>query len=186
MPKTKTTPRDRMLAKAEDYQIHTYASKFVAKDFQRVIRAEAGAQPDGDTQAIVAGRLDCVRRSRGQCVCVTCGTIGPWSGGGFGRGMQTGHFLPGRRFAILLEEDNVAPQCTACNHHGGGMPKEYRLWMEHVRGPEAIERLEKLKATTRRFTRPELVDMRIAYKLRMKEAKRVLLGGLPRPPGSLT
>lgn len=175
MKKQKTTRRDRMLAKSREYQIGTYVNKFVAKEFQRLIRAVAAAEPDGQEFAIVDGRVDVRWRMVGQCVCVTCGTVGPWSGG-FGMGMQTGHFLPGRRFAILLEEDNVAPQCTTCNHHGGGMPKEYRMWMEHVRGIEVIERLEKLKATTRRFTRDELVGLRIAYKLRMKVAEQKLKG----------
>lgn len=38
--------------------------------------------------------------------------------------------------------------------------------MEHVRGIEVI---------VRKFTRDELVDMRIEYKRRMKEAERKLL-----------
>jgi hypothetical protein len=174
--KNKSTPRDRMLEKSREYQIGTYVNRFVAKEFQRMIRAEAGAKPDGQEFAVVHGNIDCVRRSRGQCVCVTCGKAGPWSGG-FGQGMQTGHFLASRRFSILFEEDNVAPQCSYCNGPRGGMPQEYRRWMEHVRGPEVIERLEKLKATSRRFTREELVDMRIEYRRRLKEAERLLLCG---------
>lgn len=175
MKKTKRTPRDRMLEKAREYTLGTYVSGFVAPEFQRLIRAEAGAEPEGYALAVVDGKVVYVFRSRGQCVCVTCGKAGPWSGG-VGRfgGMHTGHFLASRCFSILFEETNVAPQCSACNAYRSGMPQQFRLWMEHVRGIKVIERLEKLKATTRRFTRDELVDMRIKYKRRMKEAERVL------------
>ena len=176
MPKTKATSRDRMLAKAREYTVGTYVNKYVAPEFQRVIRAEAGALPAGYAVAVVANRIRHVFRKKGQCVCVTCGKALMWSSG-IG-GMHTGHFLGSRCFSILFEEDNVAPQCSSCNRYHSGMPDQFKLWMEHVRGPEVIERLEKLKATTRRFTRDELVDMRIGYKLRMKEAERMLLSGL--------
>lgn len=103
---------------------------------------------------------------------MTCGKVQAWNGG-IG-GMHTGHFLGSRCFSILFEEDNVAPQCSSCNRYHSGMPDQFRLWMEHVRGVEVIERLERLKATTRRFTRDELVDMRIEFKQRMKKAERTL------------
>jgi hypothetical protein len=40
-----------------------------------------------------------------------------------------------------------------------------------VRGADIVERLERLKATTRQFTRDELVDMRIEYAARLKAAE---------------
>ena len=162
--------RDRMINTARKYSIGTYVNRFVAPEFQRMIRAEAGAQPDGNNvMAVVNGRLEYVYRRRGECVCVTCGSVKPWSGG-LG-GMHTGHFVSSRRHSILLEEDNVAPQCSSCNRYHDGMPQQFRLWMEHVRGVEVVERLEALKRTTRKFTRDELVDMRIEYKRRLKEAE---------------
>jgi hypothetical protein len=157
-----------MLEKARQYQIGTYINKFVAKEFQQMIRAEAGAKPDGHVFAVVNGAIATVFRQRGQCVCITCGTTRPWSGG-LG-GMHTGHFLGSRRFSILFEEENVAPQCSACNRYRSGMPQEFRLWMEFVRGRETVERLEKLKTTSRTFSRDELVDMRLEFRRRLREA----------------
>ena len=169
--KARKALRDRMITKAREYTIGTYVSRFVAPEFQRMIRAEAGANPNLRTTAVVDGGIDtAVFRRIGECVCVTCGTILPWSSG-IG-GMHTGHFLGSRCFSILLEEENVAPQCAGCNRYHSGRPQQFRMWMEHVRGAEAIERLQALKATTRRFTRDELVDMRIEFKRRLKEAER--------------
>ena len=166
--------RARMFAKSREYTLGTYVNRFVSKEFQRMIRAEAGANPDLRTTAVVDGEIDtAVFRRIGECVCVTCGRILPWSGG-IG-GMHTGHFLASRCFSILFEEDNVAPQCSRCNRFCSGMPQQFRLWMETVRGGDVIERLEALKRTTRKFTRDELVDMRIEYKRRLKEAERILL-----------
>ena len=168
--------RDRMIATANKYQVGTYSSRFVAPLFQRMIRAEAAAEASGYTSAATkncgALGISNVWRYRGECVCVTCGKIGPWSGG-LG-GMHTGHFLASRRHSILFEEDNVAPQCSYCNRYRGGAPQEFRLWMEHVRGAETIARLEQLKTTVRHFSREELVDMRIAYQLRLDEAVELM------------
>ena len=88
--------------------------------------------------------------------------------------MHTGHFIGSRKFSILFEEDNVAPQCSSCNAYEGGAPHAFRLWMLEVRGRETIERLERLKNTTRQFTREELVDMRIEYLARLKQAKQAM------------
>lgn len=160
--------RQRMIAKAQEFQIGTYVARFVAPEFQRMIRAEAAAEPPWPALAIVAGRAERTFRCVGFCVCATCGAVRPWSGG-LG-GMHTGHFLASRRFSILFDEDNVAPQCSKCNRYRGGAPQEFRLWMEAVRGPETIARLERLKSTTRTFTREELVDMRLEFKRRLAAA----------------
>lgn len=181
--KRKATPeeriakaRGRMLEKSREYQIGTYANKFVAREFQRMIRAEAAAQPSGYTAAVYAGRVNEVYRRRGQCACVTCGSVRPWSS--HSGQMQTGHFLASRCFAILFEEDNVAPQCTSCNGYHGGMPEQYQAWMIAVRGQETVDRLRALKSgPIRKFTRDELVDLRISYKSRLKEAERILTEG---------
>lgn len=160
--------RQRKIDKAQEYQIGKYVTKFVAPVFQRMIRAEAGAQPLGLVTAIIEGHAKQFGRRVGECVCVTCGVTGAWSGG-LG-GMHTGHFLAGRRHAILFDEENVAPQCSRCNRYLDGAPQEFRRWMLEVRGMETVVRLTQLKATIRKFTREELVDMRIEYEARLKSA----------------
>jgi len=159
--------RKGMIEKAREYQIGTYSAEFTAKDFQKMIRAEAAALPAGPTPAIVDGELIEVYRNVGQCVCVSCGVVYPWNT----KKMHAGHFLASRRASILYEEDNVHPQCNRCNTYDDGNPQAYRLWMELVYGKEVIERLRRLKNTTVSFSRDELVDMRIGYAARLKAAE---------------
>lgn len=167
--------RERMLEKAKEFQTTTYLSRFVAPVFQKMIRAESGADPREYVTAVVGGQLQQVKRSIGQCVCVTCGKVGAWSAGILG--MHCGHFLGSRRNSILLEESNCAPQCHSCNFYPTGAPEAFRLWMRMVRGPEAIERLEKLKTESRSFGREELVDLRISYAARLAAAEERMRNG---------
>lgn len=143
----------------------------VAKDFQRMIRAEYGAEADGFGTCVINGRISSAMRHRGQCVCITCGIVLPWTLPKESPvQMQTGHFLAGRLACILFEEDNTAPQCSTCNGHKSGMPQEYRRWMERVRGIETIERLEALKRKSISLDRETLVDMRLEFNRRLKAA----------------
>lgn len=160
--------RQRFIESAKGMSARTYIKKYVAKIFQRMIRAEIGAKRSQWTRVVLDGKMDIVYRRVGQCVCVTCGKVAPWTN--HAGTMQTGHFLAGRRNSIVFEEDGVAPQCEICNHHGGGMVNEYRKWMIEVRGLTTVERLERLKETSVKFTDDELADMRIAYAARLKAA----------------
>ena len=164
-----------MLEKAKEFQTSTYVNRFVAPLFQKMIRAEAGAEPRQYVTAVVDGVIRQVERELGYCVCVTCGKVLRWDSGI--KGLHTGHFLASRRNSILLEESNCAPQCSGCNFYRSGAPQEFRLWMRMVRGPEAIERLERLKTESRSFGREELVDMRIAYAARLAAAEARMKAG---------
>lgn len=169
-----------MIDKAHERGVGKYIREFVAPVYQRMIRAEFGADPRQYVSAIVDGELRQVKRSIGQCVCVTCGKIGAWNSGI--KGMHTGHFLAGRGNSILFEDDNVAPQCSGCNYYGSGEQQLFRKWMIAVRGMETVERLERLKATTTQFTREELVDMRIAFKARLDAAIEWMVKKSETPP----
>lgn len=161
--------RCRMIETAKQYQASTYIRKFVAPLFQKMIRAEAGADPRPYLTAVVDGEIRQVKREVGQCVCVTCGKVDSWDSGI--KGMHTGHFLASRRNSILFEEMNVAPQCSHCNFYLSGAPQAFRKWMLMVRGPSVVERLEQLKTESVSFSREELVDMRINYQRRLKSAE---------------
>jgi len=152
--------RDRMIETAKQYGIGTLLGK-VAKIFQEMIRAEAGAI-EGYVPAIVKGKLvDEVWSPFGMCVCVTCSRILPWRGTNL---LDTGHFMPGISAAIVLDIDNVAPQCrNPCNFEAG-KPVEFRLWMESVRGQTTIDRLESLKhGLAKNYSHEELVDLKIEF-----------------------
>ena len=159
--------RKQMLNTARKYSTGKYISRFVAKTFQQMIRAEAAAIPAGLTPAIVEGELQDVFRKVGECACITCGKVMPWNGGV----ADAGHFLGSRSNSIIFQEDGLAPQCSRCNRFRSGEPQKFRQWMEAVRGQDVIERLERVKNTRRHFTREELVDLLIGFKIRLKAAK---------------
>lgn len=163
--------RERFIERAKAVSLQTYRGK-VATIFQRMIRAEAGAQHYGWYPAVKNGKLDESYRCQGECVCITCGTVKPWNV----KGMHTGHWIGRVHQSVLFSEDNVATQCDSCNEHRHGAPHEYRIWMLHIRGIEVIERLEQLKHQPRSFSRDELVDMRIAFSARLKAAELKMKG----------
>jgi hypothetical protein len=146
--------------------------KFVAPLFQRMIRAEFGADRRPYVTAVVDGVIRQVRRSVGECVCVTCGKGLSWDSGQ--QGMHTGHFIASRCNSILFEEANVAPQCCRCNIFGHGKPLEFRAWMIAVRGEAEVVRLERLRNEQRQFSREDLVDMRIGHAKRLKAASELM------------
>ncbi len=164
--------RNRMIEKSKEWQIGTHANK-VAKVYQKMIRAEAALLPPGTTPAIRYGVLVQVHREVGQCVCVTCGKVGPWkcakqSGTS---GIETGHFVGGRTAGVLFADHNAHPQCVRCNQHLSGNTAPYKLWMQHVYGQEEVDRLERLRHKRRQFTHDELVDLQIDYASRLKAAE---------------
>lgn len=152
-----------------------YKTVHVAPSFQRMMRAEWGANSSSEALAVSKGKLILVKRSKGQCVCVTCGTVCPWEGGRFEKRLNCGHFLAGRG-SILFEEECVAPQCAGCNMHHRGRPLEFRVWMAAVRGEAVIERLERLKHQPLSRTREQLVTMRIEFDRRLKAAIEKMKG----------
>ncbi len=159
--------RDRMIETVIKRGRGKYVSAILAPLFQEMIRAEAAAQPDGRYPAVVDGKLATVFREIGQCVCVTCGKVKPWKGT---YTMEAGHFLAGRTASTLFAPTNSNPQCTSCNQHLSGNQANYEIWMQHVYGQEEVDRLRRLKAEVRQFTREELVDMRIEFQSRLDTA----------------
>lgn len=60
--------------------------------------------------------------------------------------LDAGHFVSGRRNAVLFEENGVHIQCSLwCNQIKHGNPKIYKKKMIARYGEEEVERLEQLK-----------------------------------------
>lgn len=170
--------RQRMLDTAKQYRPTKYKNLYVAPDFQSMIRAEVGADPRQYLTAVVDGKIQQVKREIGQCVCVTCGNVGPWKGKFLGGGtIESGHFIAGRFNSIIFEENNVHPQCKHCNQHLSGNQACYEMWMQFMYGQEEIDRLRQLKTESVSFSLEELVDMRIGYMARLKAAEERMSSG---------
>lgn len=144
--------------------------KVTAETFQKMTKAEAAARPGGETPVVIAGQLTHVYRATGRVACVTCGKVEPWNS----QLMNCGHFVAGRAASIVLEPANVACQCVGCNKWKGGNQSAYRIWMEAVRGRKAIERLERLSTTVRKFTKVELAELRMDFMDRIKIAQEAM------------
>ena len=160
----------RLMKTAAMYRPHKYQSDFVQKFFNQMIRAEAAAFV-GAVPAVVGGTIYEMASPRGYCVCVTCGDLHEWNKTKyFGGRLDAGHFLTGQR--VSLEETNCHPQCSGCNSWGSGESSAYRLYMQHVYGQDAIDRLYRLKnsKTYEPPTREWLVAKRIECVDRIKAA----------------
>lgn len=162
--------RNRLINNAKKHSKQSVISD-VSTIFQAMVRAEAAAHPTGFTTVVKDGRLTEVLRSQGQCACVTCGKVCPWSSSEKKKQMHAGHFIASRRNSILFDEANIAPQCAGCNNFGSGEQAAYTLWMNAVRGEDTVERLHRRKNDIVQFSVDELIDMKIAFSKRLKAAK---------------
>ena len=72
----------------------------------------------------------------GMCTCVSCGKSLPW------QEMDAGHFIAKSRGAsIRYVEENVHPECRACNRFDDGHLAGYTLYMIDMYGREKIDEL---------------------------------------------
>jgi hypothetical protein len=109
--------------------------------------------------------------NRTQCKCVTCGSIKD----SFGRGqIHAGHFIPGRKNAVLFVEEIVHGQCWNCNYNLNGNWVEYERVMIARYGAEKVEEWKALSRTVVKFTAQDLLDIAEKYRLKIEE-----LGGVP-------
>lgn len=58
---------------------------------------------------------------KGFCECVTCGRKHHW------KRIQAGHFMSRKHYSTRWDEDNVKPQCVACNMYGQGEQYKYSI-----------------------------------------------------------
>lgn len=69
--------------------------------------------------------------------CVTCKVVRHY------KELQAGHFIQGRRNAVLFDERNVHPQCYACNMYKSGNLIKYYRFMLKTYGQKVIDELER-------------------------------------------
>ena len=101
-------------------------------------------------------------------ICCSCGKTYP----AFGLGCaQAGHFVPGRRNAILFDEINVHGQCYNCNHTLKGNWPGYMSFMLQKYDQDAVDQLLRKNKTIRKYREPELEELRDKYRRIIKELK---------------
>lgn len=133
---------NRMLDKFRELTLQSCKAR-VATDFQKLVRMRAADE-------------------YGQVKCVTCDAIGVY------RDFDAGHFVPRRHSLTMFDFRNCHVQCRPCNHHLSGNLAKYREFMVLTYGEKVIAELEQLSREKRKWTKEELVAMRIGFKDELK------------------
>lgn len=71
--------------------------------------------------------------------CVTCRKVYPIEGQGC---LQAGHFIPGRKNAVLFRDDQVFAQCRQCNLYKYGHWTAYEEFMIDRYSKEEVEQMK--------------------------------------------
>lgn len=95
--------------------------------------------------------------------CYTCGTEHHITK------LDAGHFLPGRRNAILFDTRGIHAQCTYCNKMREGATLEYLERMLVGYGQDVVDELRRLDKSTRKYTIAELAELETGFEQKTKE-----------------
>ena len=101
-------------------------------------------------------------------ICCSCGKTYPAFGVGCA---QAGHFIPGRKNAVLFDERNVHGQCYNCNHTLKGNWPGYMSFMLKKYNQAVVDELLRLNKTVRKYREPELEEIRDKYKQKIQALK---------------
>ncbi len=95
-------------------------------------------------------------------LCFTCGKRYHY------KLLQAGHFIPGRHNANLFSERGVHAQCYNCNINLKGNTLQYRRQIIGYYGKGADEELEREAEQIKKFTIPELLELKAYYEEKLK------------------
>ena len=92
--------------------------------------------------------------------CITCGTITT---------LQCGHFIKRQHMAVRWNPLNAAGQCPRCNHFLHGNEGAFCMALIKKYGQAIVDELLRLKHTTAKFSRGELIDRILNYQAKLDE-----------------
>jgi len=95
----------------------------------------------------------------GYCTCVTCGVVKHW------KEIQAGHFMSRKHYSTRWDENNVHPQCVACNVYRAGEQYKYSVFLGQYQAEELYLKSQELV----KYTNVELEEMIEDYTERLKE-----------------
>lgn len=120
------------------------------------------------TKSKLVKRLDVVfsqwvrlsnRDQRGFCTCVTCGNKFHW------KEIQAGHFMSRKHYSTRWDENNVKPQCRACNIFRQGEQYKYSIYL----GKEMSDSLLEKSRQIHKFTIGDIQKLLDYYTLKLKK-----------------
>jgi hypothetical protein len=97
--------------------------------------------------------------------CISCGTplIGKFDAGHY--------YSAGGNPELRFNEDNVFGQCVYCNQHRHGALLDYTDRLPNRIGLCRFEKLKKLRGVAKKYSIPELIEMKVIYKENIKNLK---------------
>ena len=96
-------------------------------------------------------------------LCVTCSRKFDF------KQLQAGHFISRQKTNTLFDDKNVHAQCAGCNNYGGAtMILNYRRAIINMYGDKYDEEIEKRSRVLKKFTIPELLELKIELKKKIK------------------
>ena len=109
--------------------------------------------------------------------CVSCGKVSRW------QEMQGGHYIERGRLATKLLEENIHPQCQYCNAFGmansAHCREKYRSYMIDMYGEDFHKQLFADSIKPKKYSMPEVRDMLVDLKQRVKEQEAQLESLMP-------
>lgn len=99
----------------------------------------------------------------GCCICVTCRVLKPI------KEMQAGHYIPRNILSVRFDEDNVHPQCPACNVFNKGRLDEYAIWLQENYYIGILAELHDKKNKQIKITYDQYEDMISFWKEEIKD-----------------
>lgn len=95
----------------------------------------------------------------GYCICVTCNNKFFW------KEIQAGHFMSRKHYSTRWDENNVHPQCVACNLYRAGEQYKFSVFLGQYQAEELYLKSQQLV----KFSNVELQEMIDDYAERLKE-----------------
>lgn len=103
--------------------------------------------------------------------CISCGTESGTLK------YDAGHYFPVSAYpAMRFEEDAVHRQCQICNRHKSGNLIEYRTGLIARVGLQRVEEMESKKRELKKYSEPEILEMKVLYKSKIKALMQELKG----------
>lgn len=94
----------------------------------------------------------------GYCTCITCEKRFHW------KEIQAGHFMSRKHYSTRWNENNVHPQCVACNVYRAGEQYKYSVFLGQYQAEELYLKSQELV----KYTNVELQEMINDYSERLE------------------
>tara|TARA_R100001377_G_C3188705_1_gene109635 strand:+ start:324 stop:749 length:426 start_codon:yes stop_codon:yes gene_type:complete len=98
--------------------------------------------------------------------CCTCGVVRLWNDR-----MQGAHFISRGKLATKIMIENCHPACASCNqwaHKTTLGILEYRRYMVGMYDEDAVDELEALSRTIKKYNRAEVADIKSDFQAQIK------------------